>query len=974
MSQSPGTGTSQPLGTTTGRMAAIRLKSANKYIFRALISLASANLLIRLMGMLNQVVVTARFGQGSAMDAYFVAATLPTTLAQLLASGLEASVIPVYTRVRTKQGKQAASRLFSTLMNILLISVGLITVTMIVFRNQMILFSAPSLQSSSHILAVNLTLFIFPVLIFMTLNSFMECILNTEGQFGWPAYAGMLVPITTMTLVVIGGKTVGVLMLCIGTLVGQIFQLCAIAIRARRAKIAYQFVLDLRSPEIAMIGMVAWPALFSALISQASPLVDQMFASALSAGSIAVLNNALKLISVPVGVIFSSVGRAALPYLASQAAIKDMKAFKETLRLYLWAVGIGTLVLSSGLILLAHPIVELLFQHGAFSEEDTSRTATTLIGFAIGLTPMAFGFITSRAFSALGKTKVLMYVTLFSIIANAIFDYIFARIWQSFGIALSTSAVYACTMFILLFTLRATIGKLYLFTPPNEFLKLLWRFGMGEYYVRWLIWKQENFHNVRLPYGLRKNITRALIILAVFLGGIIGSIFNSLYTVRVAFGSIIILLFLRYNYLLLLTWVLINAFIGSNLSFFSGQNFLSGLIAPTVILLFVLPTKAAFKQMPALPFFLAFVVWVLLGFWLSPLPASTFFMDWTILLTTIAVMVLAISTLTSRRRIHIFIDAILLVATFIALYGIEGYFTKQNGVLDTATSFFRISSIFGSTPPIFAMFLSIVIPLVIYRTFTLQGWWRLIGAVVLTIFLAALGLTFTRAAFISVPVSMVIMIVCLPSRRLRLSLIGGMLAVGGLVVLVATIGNTPIFSRFFNQDLTTLNGRTYLWAAIIGHFDPAQLLGRGLKASDALLGSLHVGVGFGVIATVAHNIYLETLYDNGIIGLILLLLTFAFIVLPLFGRLRHATPEYRMLLSMTFAIFFNVVVQSFDTNDLWNPSVGIYFWLIMTLPFVLYWKNTWSLSQPVAASSSDLSALWRNEEDEQAHTKQLTHV
>ena len=105
-SQPLGTGDSQPLSSTTARMAAVRLKSANKYIFRALLSLASANLLIRIMGLFNQVVVTASFGQGASMDAYYVATLLPTTLASLLASGLEASVIPVYSRVLTKEGRK----------------------------------------------------------------------------------------------------------------------------------------------------------------------------------------------------------------------------------------------------------------------------------------------------------------------------------------------------------------------------------------------------------------------------------------------------------------------------------------------------------------------------------------------------------------------------------------------------------------------------------------------------------------------------------------------------------------------------------------------------------------------------------------------------------------------------------------------------------------------------------------------------
>src|SRR5579885_1702974 len=79
---------------TTTRIAAVRLKSANKYIFRALLSLASANLLIRVAGMLNQIVVTYRFGQSAMMDSYFVASTIPTLLAQLLATALSHRSFP----------------------------------------------------------------------------------------------------------------------------------------------------------------------------------------------------------------------------------------------------------------------------------------------------------------------------------------------------------------------------------------------------------------------------------------------------------------------------------------------------------------------------------------------------------------------------------------------------------------------------------------------------------------------------------------------------------------------------------------------------------------------------------------------------------------------------------------------------------------------------------------------------------------
>jgi len=369
--------------------------------------------------------------------------------------------------------------------------------------------------------------------------------LNAEGQFGWPAYAGMLVPLSTAVFVLVAGSSFGVVALCVGTVAGLCLQICAFIVRARRAKIVYRPSIDLRDPAVTAILIAAWPALLSALIIQAGPLVDQIFASSLSVGSISAINYALKLNSVPIGVIFVSVGRAALPYLSYQASTKDMKAFKETLRLYLWATAIGTLILSVFIIVLAHPLVQILFQRGAFSPEDTSLTASTLIGFTIGLTPTLFGFLVSKAFNALGKTHILIYTTIFSVIANAIFDYIFARLWQSMGIALATTAVYFCTMFILLFALRRTIGKLDLFTPPREVLNMLQKLNIGNYYVPRDTQMRKNRSPLRVPYKLRQQIVRITAMIAVFIVGIFGIFQNALYTLRISLGSFIIVAFLR---------------------------------------------------------------------------------------------------------------------------------------------------------------------------------------------------------------------------------------------------------------------------------------------------------------------------------------------------------------------------------------------------------------------------------------------
>jgi putative peptidoglycan lipid II flippase len=937
MSESLDSGVDQRLSTTSARLVAVNLKSANKHIFRALLSLASANLFMRLMGMVNQVVVTARFGESASMDAYFAASILPTTLAQLLASALEASVIPVYSQVRMRGNTEEASRLFSTLLNLLIVGLLVFTGAMLLFRGPLTTLFAPGLHPTTLRQTIDLTPYIFPVLIFMSLNSFMECLLNTEGQFSWPAYAGILVPLTTATFVILGGTTYGVLILCLGTIAGQILQLVVILIRARRARFRYRLVLDLHSPELMAILVVGWPALFTALISQAGPLVDQIFASYLPLGAIAAINYANKLMSVPVGVVLSSTGRAALPYLARQAAINDMQAFKGTLRLYLWAIGIGTLALTALMILLAHPAIQILFQHGAFTAEDTERTAITLIGFVIGLTPMAFGFITSRAFSALGKTRTLMYITIFSVFANAGFDYIFGRLWGSFGIALATSACYYCTMLLLLILLRRLIGPLNLLTPPHELLSALGRLGLGSFSAQWARQEIEEFFYI--PHHVFKRMARAGIALLIFVAGIIGTIYNATYALRIALGSLIVLAFLRYRYALLLTWVAVNALIGSTIPFFNGNNFLSGLTVPTLLLMFVMPVKQSLKHMPALAFLLAYLIWVLLGIGISPLTVPEFMTFWIVYIAYVAVGILVINLLTTRKLLMGLIDAILLQALFLSLYGIYGYFTKTNGLYDAdITSLYRIGSVFAA-PPTLAFVLSMIIPLSLYRTVTLQGFRRLVGIVFTLVLLAALGLTFTRGAFISVPLSLLMMIFFLPSRKMRARLLGVIAIVAAICILVATIVDLPLLGRFLNPDIATLNGRTYLWTAILDHFDPLQVLGNGLMSSNALLERLQVGFAGNVIATAPHNIFIETLYENGIVGLILIILVLIAIPWTLISRMRRATPDHRLLLAAVLAAYINIFLQSLEVTVVWSQPVGVYVWMIMALPFALYWTK-----------------------------------
>ena len=929
---------SQPLSSITGSLRVVGAKSVHSSIFRALLSISSAALLIRVFGMLNQVVITSHFGASATMDAYFVAASFPTLLGQLAVSSTEASVIPVYARIRKEQTKERVSILLSTLVNLLLIGTVLVMLLLFIFRGQMIFISAPALDATRAGYAAYLAPFILPSLLLTVVIGFLECILNSEGQFGLPAYAGLLVPLVTALFVLFIGKSLGVVTLAIGMVCGLCVQLVIFLWRIRRVGVHYRPVIHLRSPEIGLILIAAWPVFLGALISQAGPLVDQMFASFLSPGSISALAYALKLIGVPTGVIFVSVGRAALPYLSRQAAANDMEAFKETLHFYLWVVGLATAALSVFMIVLAHPIVQILFERGAFTVQDTSNTANTMIGFAVGLLPMSLGFIFARAFSALGKTRVLMYVTTFSVVANAVFDYIFARLWQNVGIALSTSAVYFCTLFILFLTLRHMIGKLYLSRPPDALLHTPWMSSLGAIYTRWVGPMRPLFLPRHFSYHLHgpgKQLLRLGLILAVFAAGVTGMFFDALYTLRISLGTLIVLAFLRYRYILLFAWVLLDALIGSPLPFFNGNNLVSGLLLPLLLLMTCMPLKQTFRRMPALTFLLIFLLWIFASIGISAIGVGAFLTLWSIYLGYVALSVLTINVLTTERRLMGLIDAILLISLFVALYGLYGFFTEQNGIADPVVRF-RIFSVFGSAPTL-SMFCSIVIPLAFYRFLILRGFKRVVALLVMLANLAALGLTFTRSTLITVPLSIIVVVFFLPWRKTKRRLLGTLVALGALAFLFIQINNIPLLSRFFQQDIGTLNGRTYLWQAILSHFDPTQILGNGLNASVVLLTNLRVSDSQGVIAFATHNLLLETLYDQGIIGVILLSLVALALFASLIAGVRKTTGAHRVLFLTALTIFGSVVLQSLASDDLMNPAIAVYFWVSMALPFAVCW-------------------------------------
>jgi O-antigen ligase len=116
---------------------------------------------------------------------------------------------------------------------------------------------------------------------------------------------------------------------------------------------------------------------------------------------------------------------------------------------------------------------------------------------------------------------------------------------------------------------------------------------------------------------------------------------------------------------------------------------------------------------------------------------------------------------------------------------------------------------------------------------------------------------------------------------------------------------------------------------------------------------------------------LQALYDHGIIGLCLLLLVLIALPWSLITRMRKTTPEHRMMLGTTLAVYINVVVQSMLVTVLWSQEASVYVWMILTLPFVLYWQQH---EESGSSTSHSTTLIVDPEEKPSSRQEQLSHV
>ncbi len=400
-------------------------------------------LISRVLGFVRDITIAWGLGAGFLSDAFFVAFKLPNFLRRLFAEGaFNAAFIPLYSGKIAADGQDQATRFASEAMSLLLIILLAVTALFIIFMPWLMYILAPGFSDDpdKFDLTVTLTRITMPYIIFISLVSLLGGILNSAQKFAAVAATPIFMNLALIIVpsLVDEWTATAAHALAIAVFIAGLVQLLWLYVVCARQGLVPQLRKPALTEDVKKLLILIGPAALGAGVAQINLFIDLIIASQFD-GGVSYLYYADRINELPLAIIGIAAGTALLPMLSRQIRSNDLEAAYNTQNKAIGFTLFLSIPAAVALMIIAEPVIRIMFERGAFGAAETAATVPALVAFAAGLPAFVMIKIFAPCFYAYQDTKTPFKIAASCIVVNLLLNLALMNHFQHVGMAMATS-------------------------------------------------------------------------------------------------------------------------------------------------------------------------------------------------------------------------------------------------------------------------------------------------------------------------------------------------------------------------------------------------------------------------------------------------------------------------------------------------------------------------------------------------------
>ncbi len=428
-----------------------KTSSTNKKIFSAALTVAVLTIAVKSSAIAKDLLVANQFGTADALDAFIIALLLPSFIINVVSGSIKAALIPVYVNVVETQTPENSKKVLSSIIYLTLCLLITLSILLVFSAPYFLQYFASGFGPDKLALTQSLLYILIPTLIVGSLSSIWGAIINASEYFASVAITPIIIQIFIIIALLFFGNRWGIYALATGTTIGFVFEFFWIVLILKRLDIValpHWYGMDLSTQQVIKQFL---PMAAGVMLMSSTELVDQVMAAMFDSGSVATLNYGNKLTSLLTGIGSIALGTAIFPYFSKQVSMKNWSAIRHTFNIYMRFILLTTIPLTIAIIYLSYPLIELIFERGAFEPEDTQLVSHVQAFYLLQVPLYILGIMCARLLNSLSKNYLLMKISFINLIVNISGNLILTKYFGLAGIALSTSIVYLVSVLFMIF-------------------------------------------------------------------------------------------------------------------------------------------------------------------------------------------------------------------------------------------------------------------------------------------------------------------------------------------------------------------------------------------------------------------------------------------------------------------------------------------------------------------------------------------